>query len=55
MNKIKPIEAENREPFIIEKILLLYLEKLEKLNNKERAVIILTIDILNHPTFVITK
>jgi hypothetical protein len=30
----------------------LFLEKLEKLNEKERAVLIQTIDLLNHPIFV---
>ncbi len=34
------------------KIIELYLEKLEKLNEKERAILIQTIDLLNHPIFV---
>ena len=34
------------------KIVGLYLEKLELLNEQERAVITKTIDLLNHPVFV---
>lgn len=30
----------------------LYLEKIEKLNDREREVLIETINILNHPIFV---
>lgn len=33
-------------------IVTLFLQKLEKLTDKERAVLIATIDLLNHPVFV---
>lgn len=33
-------------------IVHMFLDKLEKLNEKERATLICTIDILNHPTFI---
>ncbi len=34
------------------RIVELYLEKLEKLNDDERRVLIRTIDLLNHPIFI---
>lgn len=33
-------------------VVTLFLQKLEKLNDKERAVLITTIDLLNHPVFI---
>ena len=42
-------------PEIHIKIVLNYLEKLEKLNEKERGVLIKTIDIINNPMFIISE
>ncbi len=37
------------------RIVELYLEKLEKLNDDERRVLIRTIDLLNHPVFIASQ
>ena len=43
------------EPIINRQIVLLFLEKLELLNESERAEILKVIQLLNHPSFIVNE
>ena len=53
MEKKKPENIKKIEESEIEEIVLLFLEKLELLNEEERRTIIKTIQILNSPVFIV--